>query len=183
MELTSDKLIEMANFAIKRAKAAGADGSYVNAGLLKVFSTRFANSNIHQNFVDFETEFSITVIKGQKNVGISTNSLDEDEVSWAVDKAVKMVSYLPDDPEFPGVLTEKQTYPKLQLNDPRADNLTPEDVTDKIISGINSSHEFSSKVQTVSGNLNLQNGLTYFLSSEGMEYLAPLTSMTSTINV
>ncbi|MHA1911512.1 MAG: TldD/PmbA family protein [Candidatus Kariarchaeaceae archaeon] len=183
MEITSDKIIEMANFAIKRAKAAGADGSYVNAGLQKVFSTRFANSNIHQNFVDFETDFSITVIKGKKNVGVSINSLEENEIIWAVDKAMKMVSFLPDDPEYPGVLTEKQDYPRLQLNDPRADNLTPEDITDKIISGINSSHDFSPKVQTVSGNLNLQNGLTYFLSSEGMEYLAPVTSMSSTVNV
>jgi len=178
-----DNLTEMASFALKRAKAAGMDGAFINAGLNKSFSTRFANSAIHQNYIDFETNFEVTVIKGKKRVGVLTNSLAKSNISWAVDRGVKMVKYLPDDPEFPGVLSEPQKYPKLQLNDPLAKNLTAADVADKVVNGINIGHEYDKNVQTVSGNINLQDGYTVFMSSEGLEYIAPVTGMTATINI
>jgi PmbA protein len=94
-----------------------------------------------------------------------------------------MVKYLPDDPDFPGILTEPQDYPKLELNDPKARNLSPSDVADKVISGINTGHEYSPKVQSVSGNLILKDGVSFFVSSEGLEHLAPVTGITTTINV
>ena len=179
----SSEIAEKANFAIQRAKKAGIDGSFVNSQVGRAFSTRFANSAIHQNFTDLSTEFEITVIKGKKQVGVGTNSLNESDISWAVDRAVKMVSFLPDDPEFPGILTEKQQYPELRLNDPKARDLSPLDVADRIISGIDAGHDYSRKVQSVSGNLNLLDGISYFLSSEGLEKITPITEITSTINV
>lgn len=183
MEIDTDKLIEMASFAIKRARAAGMDGCSINTELNQTFSTRFANSAIHQNFMDYETKFEITVIHGLKKVRITTNSLGESDIRWAVDQGTKTVKYLPDDPNFPGVLTEQQNYPKLQLNDPKARNLAPSDVADKVISGINAGHEYSRKVQSVSGNLILKDGVSFFISSEGLEHLAPVTGISTTINV
>lgn len=183
MSIDNDLLIEMATYANNRAKIAGMDGSYVNTSMNRTFSTRFANSAIHQNFIDFATRFNITVILGKKNVGVSTNTLTKSQIEWAVNKAAKMVKYLPDDPEFPGLLTEPQKYPDLTLNDPAAKNLTASDVVDKIVGGINTGHEFSSKVQTVSGNLNLSDGTVVFMSSEGLDYQAPFTEITSTVNI
>lgn len=173
----------MAQFAIEHAKKAGVDGTVVNGSLNKVYSTRFANSAIHQNFTSYTTSLAINVIKGKKNVGVNVNSLDKTEVTKMVDHAAKVVGMLPDDPAFPGVLKEPQEYKKLQLNDPLVRNLEADDVADKIISGINASHEHSKLVQTVSGNLNLTDGVAIFLSSEGMEAITPETAMTSTVNV
>lgn len=183
MEINTDNLIAMASFAIKRARAAGMDGSLINAEVNQAFSTRYAHSTIHQNFMDYETKFEVTVIHGLKKVRITTNSLEESNVSWAVDQGVKMVKYLPDDPNFPGVLSDTQNYPKLELNDSKARSLTPSDVADKVISGINAGHEYSPKVQSVSGNMILKDGVSFFLSSEGLEYLAPVTGIATTINV
>lgn len=183
MEIYTDKLIDMASFAIKRARAAGMDGSYINAELNQTFSTRFANSAIHQNFMDYETKFEITIIHGLKKVRVKTNSLEASDIGRATDQGVKAVKILPDDPSFPGVLTEAQNYPKLRLSDPKAKNLTPSDVADKVISGINVGHEYSQKVQSVSGNLTLKDGLSLFMSSEGLEYLTPVTEISTTINV
>ncbi|MHA2203639.1 MAG: hypothetical protein ACW991_08110, partial [Candidatus Hodarchaeales archaeon] len=183
MEIDTDNLITMSSFAIKRARAAGMDGSVINAELNQTFSTRYANSAIHQNFMDYETKFEITVIYGLKKVRVMTNSLEKLNIGWAVDQGVKMVKYLPDDPDFPGVLTEPQNYPKLQLSDSKAKNLTPSDVADKVISGINAGHEFSPKVHSVSGNLILKDGVNLFVSSEGLEHLAPVTGIATTINV
>jgi predicted Zn-dependent protease len=183
MEIDTDNLITMASSAIKRARAAGMDGCSINAELNQTFSTRYANSAIHQNFMDYETKLEITVIHGLKKVRVTTNSLKESNISWAADQGIKMVKYLPDDPDFPGVLTEPQDYPRLQLSDPKAKNLTPSDVADKVISGINAGHEFSPKVQSVSGNLILKDGVSFFVSSEGLEYLTPVTGIATTINV
>ncbi|MFW9779767.1 MAG: TldD/PmbA family protein [Candidatus Heimdallarchaeota archaeon] len=182
MEITVDHIVEMAKFAIKRAQAGGADGTSVNAGMNRVIATRFANSSIHQNFVDYESIFQLKVIKGRKQVDTIVNSLTLKDISWAVDQAVKRINILPDNPDFPGVLSEPHKYPQLKLSDPDAADITVSDVTDKIIAGINAGHEFSKKVQTVSGSLNFRDGWTYFLSSEGHESTYPSTTVLSTIN-
>ncbi len=183
MEFETEKLIEAGQFAIDHARKAGADGTIINASMNKVFSTRFANSAIHQNFTNFGIELSITVVKGKKNINVTINSLDKDEISKTVDHAIKVIGLFPDDPNFPGMLTEKQNYKQLRLNDPSIKNLSADDVADKIISGINAGHEYSNKVQTVSGNLNFSDGVTIFMSSEGFDNITPQTSMTSTINI
>lgn len=183
MEYEVEKLIEAARFAINRAVQNGADGAYVNGRQNKVYSTRVANSAIHQNFTDFSTHLSITIIKGKKNVGVDVNTLDPTEIAKSVDYGTKVVGLLPDDPDFPGLLTEPQQYKSLKLNDPAIANLSADDVADKIIAGINAGHEYSKKVKTVSGNLNFSDGVSIFLSSEGLENITPETNMTSTINV
>lgn len=105
MEYEVEKLIEAARFAINRAVQNGADGAYVNGRQNKVYSTRVANSAIHQNFTDFSTHLSITIIKGKKNVGVDVNTLDPTEIAKSVDYGTKVVGLLPDDPDFPGLLT------------------------------------------------------------------------------
>lgn len=183
MEFETEKIIEAAQCAINRAKTAGVDGVYVNGNLNKVYSTRFANSAIHQNFTNIGNNLMITVVNGLKNTNVTINTLDEAEIARSVDYAVKVVKLLPDDPTFPGLLTDKQDYKKLNLNDPKIKNLTADDVADKIVAGINTGHEYSKKVQTVSGNLNFADGVSIFISSEGLDNVTADTSMTSTINI
>ena len=173
MEFETEKIIEAAQFAISRAKSAGVDGVYVNGILNKVYSTRFANSAIHQNFTNIGSNLMITVVGGLKNTNVTLNTLDEKEIARSIDYAVKVVNLLPDDPTFPGLLTEAQNYKKLRLDDPSIKNLSSEDVADKIVAGINSGHEYSKKVQTVSGNLNFSDGVSIFLSSENLENITP----------
>lgn len=180
----TENMVEMANFAIQRAIKAGAEGASINAGIANVYSTRFANSNIHQNFRDFETTFELSVVKGQKRALMSSNAIiDENAVSWIVDRAWKIISGLPDDSNLPEILTEPQNYPKLKLNDPAVKNLNSGDVVDKILAGINIAHEFSNQVESVSGNINIRDGSNFYLSSEGHEALTPITSARATVNV
>ncbi|MHA2075612.1 MAG: metallopeptidase TldD-related protein, partial [Candidatus Hodarchaeales archaeon] len=180
MEYLSERLVEVTEDAIKQAKTVGVDSSYINARLSNVFSVRWANSAIHQHFKDFETRFSITVIIGLKRATVTINSLEE--INWAVQQAARLVRHLPDDPDFPELL-EHQKYPDLKLHDPETKNLTSFDIVDKVVSGINTGHEYSSKVKTVSGNMNYKDGTTLFVSSEGLEYLAPITGITTTMNI
>ena len=183
MEFETEKIMEAAQFAIKRAKSSDVDGIYVNGSLKKIYSTRFANSAIHQNFTNYGSNLVITVVNGMKKVNVTLNTLDQGEIAKSVDYAVKVVKLLPDDPTFPGLLTDHQNYKKLDLSDSKIKNLSSDDVADKIVAGINAGHEYSKKVQTVSGNLNFSDGISIFISSEGLENLTPDTSMTSTINI
>ncbi len=183
METNTDRIISAGKFALKQAKILGLDGSNLNISMNKNYSTRFANSSIHQNFVDDEVKLEFTAIDSQKNALVTINSFEENEIIWAVKKATKVLKFLPNDPDFPGMLTDTQNYPKMTLNDPKIKDITPSEVADLIIGGINSSHEISTNVKTVSGNINLKNGYDYFVSSEGMEYLSPATTILSTVNV
>ena len=183
LEDKTDSIIDTAKFALNQSKSIGLEGSSVNVTLNKVFSTRFANSAIHQNFIDDEVKLEFTAISGQKKALVTINSFNEKDIIWAIQKTSKILKYLPNDPDFPGLLTESQPYPNLQLNDPQIRNITSADIADIIIGGFNSSHEVSSDVKTVSGNINLKDGLNYFLSSEGLEYETPVTTILSTVNV
>lgn len=183
MEEKAENLLETSNYAIQMALKEEMDSAFINAKSNQVFSTRFANSVIHQNFVDSETRMEICLVKGRKRVLVTTNSLKKEEVSYAVKYGSDMVKDLPKDSHFPGVLREPQDYVKLQLDDSSVANLDPSDIADKIIGGINAAHDLSSKVQSVSGNLNLRHGIEYHVSSEGHELLTPMTRIPSTINV
>lgn len=183
MEESMEILIDRANNAIQQSIKSGMDGVSVNATQTSVYSTRFANSSIHQNFHDFESKFEITVVQGQKSILMQSNSLEREQISWVVDRACKMINSLPDDSNFPGILTTPQEYPKLQLNDPLVKDLSSTDVIDKILAGINAAHESSGKVKSVSGNINLRDGYSLYKSSENHEVITPTTSIISTVNV
>ena len=83
----------MAQFVNQKSKHAGMDGSFVNARLNQVFSTRFANSAIHQNFTDFEANLQICLIHGKKRITLTTNSMKEARVAEAVDKRRVLVTH------------------------------------------------------------------------------------------
>ncbi|MHA2232737.1 MAG: TldD/PmbA family protein, partial [Candidatus Hodarchaeales archaeon] len=183
MGTSTEQLVELAHFAIQEASKAGMDGAFVNANINRVISTRFARSAIPQNFIDHETKPNINVIKGQKRVLLTRSSTRREDISWAVDRATRMIRSLPDDPTFPGMLMKTQDYPNLELNDPSAKNLNVSDVTDKIVASIHAAHDVSGKVQSVSGNTNLRDGFDYYLSSEGHEVITPITRITSVVNV
>ncbi|MFQ5980029.1 MAG: TldD/PmbA family protein [Candidatus Heimdallarchaeota archaeon] len=183
MEDRNEILVETSNKAIQMALKEGMDSAFINAKLKDVFSTRFANSAIHQNFTDYETRIEISLRQGRKCALVTINSLKERKMSFAVKSGAELVKALPEDPDSPGPLKEPQDYIKLQLNDPAIASLEPSNVADKVISGIHEAHDLSSKVKSVSGNLNLKNGIDYHISSEGHEILTPTTRITSTINV
>ena len=67
----------MAQLAIEHAKKAGVDGTVVNGSLSKVYSTRFANSAIHQNFTSYTTSLAINVIKGKKLTNMRAAGSDD----------------------------------------------------------------------------------------------------------
>jgi hypothetical protein len=64
------------------------------------YLTRFANSTIHQNVAETDTEVRIRVVLG-KRVGVATtNNLDDKALSQALENALAIARLQPENPDF-----------------------------------------------------------------------------------
>lgn len=183
IEQYQEKLNQAVDYAEREALKLGLDGIRVSGGVNRILSTRFANSEILQNFVDFEIRLNLTTYLGKKQVTLYNNDLSESHIGASLGQALKLLRVIPEDPNAPGLGSESERYPSLKLNDPQVRNITPSEIADLIVGGINISHEHSPKVTSVSGNVNFCDGFTFFRSSEGSENITPETKITSTVNV
>ena len=185
MSLDNQKelIIELSELAIKRAKDSGCE-VFINASLSNEYITRFSNSEILQNYTDFSRDVAITVIyKDKQRINSYTNDLTKKSILNLVDYLTTVVKLVPPDPQYPGLLKEKQRYPRLSLNDPKISNLGPENIVDKVEEAIVAGEAVDKRIEGVSGNMLLTDGFNYFISSGGQEVLYPNTSITSTINI
>ncbi|MGE5707297.1 MAG: TldD/PmbA family protein [Bacteroidota bacterium] len=62
--------------------------------------TRFANSEIHQNVAEADTEVRIRVALGKKLAVTSVNQLDERALKEALERAIELARFQPENPEF-----------------------------------------------------------------------------------
>ena len=132
LEQQKELLQELAQIALKRVKELGAEG-FVNANVSKQYATRFSNSEILQNYVDFQRSLELTVIYNDKQKSSSViNNLTEQSVTNLAEFVTKVAKLVPADPMYPGMVVDEQRYPKLKLNDPNAKNIQPLDIVDKI---------------------------------------------------
>ena len=182
LEKQQELLNELAQIALRRVKDLGAEG-FVNAYVSKQYATRFSNSEILQNYVDFQRQLELTVIYNDKQKSSSlTNDLTERSVLNLADYVTKVAKLVPPDPMYPGMLTEEQQFPKLKLNDPNAKNIQPVDIVDKIEGAIIAGEAIDQKVEGVSGNFLMVDGYNLFTSTTGIELDFPDTAITTTLN-
>lgn len=182
IEQQKELLLELSQLAIKRVKELGAE-AYVNASIAKQYASRFSNSEILQNYVDFMRNFELTVVYQDKQKSTSvTNDLSEKSILKLANYVTKVAKLVPPDPMYPGILKEKQQFSKLNLNDPSAINLQPDDIVDKIESGIIAGEAVDQKVAGVSGNFLLSDGHVLFASSSDIEVDYPSTNISTTLN-
>lgn len=182
LEQQKELLLELSEIALKKVKDLGAE-AFVNASVSKQFATRFSNSEVLQNYVDFQRNFSLTVVYNDKQKSTSsTNDLSEESILNLAEYVTKIAKLVPPDPMYPGMLTEKQQYPKLQLNDPNAHNIQPDDIVDKISGAIIAGEAVDQKVEGVSGNFLLVDGYSLFSSSSDVEVIYPETAIVTTLN-
>lgn len=178
-----EEIIELTDLALNHIKKAGCEG-FINAEFNKEFSTRFSNSEILQNYVDLNRGFEVTVIyDGKQRASSTTNVLSEQGIIKMVDYLVKVAKIVPPDPMYPGLLKEEQKYPKLSLNDPKAHNLEPDHIVDKIEGAFVAGHAVDDKIGGISGNMKVINGYRLFASTEGHHLLYPTTTYGSVINI
>ncbi len=183
LEQQKELLHELAELALKRVKELGAE-AFVNADVARQYATRFSNSEILQNYVDFKRSFELTVVYNDKQKSTSvTNDLSKESIVKLAEYVTKVAKLVPPDPMYPGIFKEKQEYPNLQLNDPSAQNLQPDDIVDKIDGAIIAGEAVDQKVAGVSGNFLLSDGFRIYSSSSDVEVIYPSTIIGTTLNI
>ena len=100
-----------------------------------------------------------------------------------VDFLTTTAKLVPPDPQYPGLIKQKQQYPSLLLNDPNVSNVDPDTIVDKIEEAIVAGEAVDKRIEGVSGNLLLSDGFNYYISSIGQDLIYPNTKITSTINI
>ncbi|MFX1377691.1 MAG: TldD/PmbA family protein [Promethearchaeota archaeon] len=183
LDKQKELFIELSELAVKRAQDSGCD-AFINASIAKEYITRFSNSEILQNYRDLCRDFAITIIyKDKQRIKSSTNDVTKKRILNLVDYLITTAKLVPPDPDYPGIIKQKQQYPSLSLNDPNVSNIGPDAIVDKVEESIVAGEAVDKRIEGISGNILLTDGFKYFISSEGQEILYPSTKITSTINI
>ena len=88
--------------------------------------TRFANSAIHQNVSETNTELRIRVVLGSRVGVATTNSLDEEALVKTLETAVAIARLLPENPHFES-LPGPQAIPETNAFSEATANCTPQE--------------------------------------------------------
>jgi PmbA protein len=183
IEKQKELIIELSEFAVKRVQDSGCE-AFINTSIAKEYVTRFSNSEILQNYTDLYRDLAITVIyKDKQRTNSCTNDLTKKGILNLVDYLTAIVKLVPPDPEYPGIVKNRQQFPSLSLNDPKVSNIGPDKIVDKVEEAIVAGEAVDKRIEGVSGNILLTDGFKYFISTEGQEVLYPSTRITSTINI
>jgi PmbA protein len=117
-----DKIEKAVLHALKHVKGAEADIVAVDTD---VKLARFSNSEIHQNSVLSDTDFTVRVARGQKVGIVRTN--DMNSLTSAIDKAFDIAGELPDSPNYAG-LPGPAEYLKANSYSSRTAEFSPADI-------------------------------------------------------
>ncbi|HEV3141361.1 MAG TPA: TldD/PmbA family protein, partial [Vicinamibacterales bacterium] len=106
IKLLTDKVLTMASGAKADAAEVSFDGGERSA-------TRWANSSITTNLVQYDQNVSVTVRVGQKSGNASTRELDDESLKAAVDEAMDAAQKARDNPNLPPLMKGPQDYVKV----------------------------------------------------------------------
>ena len=89
------------------------------------YLTRFANSTIHQNVAETDTEVRIRVVLGNRVGVATTNNLDDEALTRTLENALSIARLQPENPDFKS-LPEPQPLPEFASFSDATAGCTPE---------------------------------------------------------
>ena len=89
------------------------------------YLTRFANSTIHQNVAETDTEVRIRVVLGRRVGVATTNNLADEALAHTLEQAMSIAQLLPENPDFQS-LPAPQPIPEVAAFSQATANCTPE---------------------------------------------------------
>jgi PmbA protein len=95
--LGSERIEQLSAALLARSTA---DQTEVAITVRDSYLTRFANSTIHQNVAESDTEVRIRVVEGTRVGQVISNTLDEGALHLALEKAQNLAHLQPENPEF-----------------------------------------------------------------------------------
>ena len=114
----TDKVLSMA----RDAKADGAEASFDGG---ERSATRWANSSITTNLVQYDQNVSVSVRVGQKSGNATTRELDDESLKAAVDEAMDAAQKARDNPNLQPLMKGPQDYVKVDAVVPATADFGP----------------------------------------------------------
>ncbi|HEY6213737.1 MAG TPA: TldD/PmbA family protein [Vicinamibacterales bacterium] len=108
-----DEIKALTDKVLSMARDARADGAEVSFDGGERSATRWANSSITTNLVQYDQNVSVTVRVGQKSGNATTRELDDESLKAAVDEAMDAAQKARDNPNLPPLMKGPQDYVKV----------------------------------------------------------------------
>ena len=124
MKLNRSKCQEILELVLDSSQAWASGGE--TQAILSSWSsalTRFANNGIHQNMAEEGAQLMVRVVLGRRTAKATTNRLDREAISHAVEIACRLAQLAPEQ-DLPG-MPSQQRYSRFRRSDPETVKLTP----------------------------------------------------------
>ena len=138
--------------------------------------TRYANSYIHQNVKESNSQIRVRVIKNKKIGFVETNNLTLEGLKKAVKDAEEILNFTKED-EFFVKLPDKEEIKEIKTFFEENLNVTPDDMADKVKNVI---QRATQKFLTAAGALSVDFEEYAVVNSRGVEAYQPYSSITLT---
>jgi len=120
-----DEIKSLTDKVLTMARDAKADGAEVSFDGGERSATRWANSSITTNLVQYDQNVSVTLRLGQKSGNATTRELDDESLKAAVDEAVDAAQKARDNPNLPPLMKGPQDYVKVDAVVPATADFGP----------------------------------------------------------
>ncbi|UCD92097.1 MAG: TldD/PmbA family protein [Methanobacteriota archaeon] len=161
-------LLSFADFGIKRALELGADEAEIF--LLKGDNTEVTleNNDIHLGSAEVVSGLGLRVFKNNGLGFASTNSIDEEEVEKAIERALRLAGHAPSEPW--NELPDSAPLKRLEgLYDPESEGFQTEDALRLAAELLNVARDFDERVTIESGVFTATKGEEAIVNSRGVE--------------
>src|SRR5262249_9711399 len=105
-----DEIKNLTDKVLTMGAAAKTDGTEVSFEGGERAGTRWANSTISTNLVQYDQQLTINARVGQKQGTATTREFDDDALKAAVEEAVEAAKKARDNPNLPPLVKGPQTY-------------------------------------------------------------------------
>ena len=120
-----DEIKALTDKVLTMARDAKADGAEVSFDGGERSATRWANSSITTNLVQYDQNVSVTVRVGQKSGNATTRELDDESLKAAVDEAIDAAQKARDNPNLQPLMKGPQDYVKVDAVVPATADFGP----------------------------------------------------------
>src|SRR3954467_6114079 len=120
-----DEIKALTDKVLTMARDARAEGVELQFDGGERSGTRWANSSITTNLIQFDQNLSITVRVGQKSANSTTREFDDESLKSAVDEAMTAVQRARENPNLPPLVKGPQEYVPVDAALPATANFGP----------------------------------------------------------
>ncbi len=183
MVMGKNSCLELAEKIINEVLKAGATQAEVRIVHHNSYLTRFANSYIHQNVGEVNTQIILRTVLGKRISRVASNEVNLNAIRELVERGIKLAKIQEENPEFKS-LPEPEPVPEIEeLYDVGTAECTPKTRAEMVKELISEAHAYSPKVKSVAGAFSTSTIEVTVVNSLGIKAYAKATTASVNTNV